>query len=71
MSDQYTVYLVDADDVGQEGQGLDLGCNEVSVQLLVVQLVLPAARHTTQHTTPHTHTHTVNAHTLSVLWGLR
>lgn len=34
-------YLIDADNVGQEGKGLDLGGDEVRVQLFVVQLVLP------------------------------
>lgn len=35
------MYLVNADDVGQEGQGLDLSSDKVSIQLLVIQLVLP------------------------------
>lgn len=34
-------YLVNADDVGQEGQGLDLSSDKVSIELLVIQLVLP------------------------------
>lgn len=37
-------HLVDPDDVGQEGQSLDLGSDEVCIQLLVEQLVMPAQK---------------------------
>lgn len=36
------VYLVDSDDVGKKRQSLDLCCNKVCIQLLVIKLVLSA-----------------------------
>lgn len=38
------VYLVNSDDVGKEWQSLDLCCNKVCIQLLVIKLVLPAKK---------------------------